>query len=90
MKENEEKGEMLICTYKKRNEVILSVKDEGPGISPEILNKIGTPFFTTKENGTGLGLAVCFGIAEAHNARIEIKNSKTGAVFKVIFMKNIT
>jgi signal transduction histidine kinase len=49
------------------------------------LEKIGTPFFTTKGSGTGLGLAVCNSIAERHNAKIDIKTSSEGTVFKVVF-----
>ena len=65
--------------------VVLSVHDQGTGISPENMAKLGTPFFTTKENGTGLGLAVCYRIIERHQGSIEIETSPFGTVFKVIF-----
>ncbi len=54
------------------NEVILSISDNGKGISKENLSKIGTAFFTTKSSGTGLGLNVCFQIIQDHKGRIEI------------------
>ncbi|HBS59756.1 MAG TPA: PAS domain S-box protein, partial [Firmicutes bacterium] len=48
--------------------VVLKVQDSGPGIPGELLDKLGTPFVTTKPGGVGLGLAVCFSIAARHNA----------------------
>ena len=59
--------------------------DEGYGIKTEDLEKIGTPFFTTKENGTGLGLATCFSISARHNAEIQIDTSPSGSTFFVRF-----
>ena len=62
-------GEYLsIKTYVDNSEVVLSVKDCGNGIPSDVLDKIGTPFFTTKEHGTGLGLATCYSIANRHNS----------------------
>jgi PAS domain S-box-containing protein len=78
-------GELTIKTCMKKNRVVLSIKDRGNGIPPDVLEKLGTPFFTTKEQGTGLGLPVCYRIAESHNARIEIKTGKRGTTFMVSF-----
>jgi signal transduction histidine kinase len=61
------------------------VKDEGTGLPPEIIDKLGTPFVTTKENGTGLGLAVCYSIAARHNARIDFETGPEGTTFSVHF-----
>jgi signal transduction histidine kinase len=66
-------------------EVVLAVQDHGKGIEPDVLEKIGTPFFTTKDTGTGLGMAVCYGIAARHNATINIKTSPEGTTFFVVF-----
>jgi len=66
--------------------VVLAVRDEGTGIDPAVLEKIGTPFFTTKDNGTGLGLATCYSIADRHNARIDIDTGKEGTTFYVRFI----
>ncbi len=52
-------------------EISLSVEDNGPGMSPEVLDKIFIPFFTQSPQGTGLGLSICQKIAEAHNGRME-------------------
>ena len=54
-----------------RVEVSLSVEDNGPGMSPEVLDKVFIPFFTRSPQGTGLGLSICQKIAEAHNGRME-------------------
>ncbi|MDD4237353.1 MAG: PAS domain S-box protein [Desulfotomaculaceae bacterium] len=78
-------GYITIKTFKERGQVVLAVQDQGTGISPEVLEKIGTPFFTTKDNGTGLGVAICYSIAQRHNARIDIKTDSKGTTFYVRF-----
>ena len=52
-------------------EISLSVEDNGPGMSDEVLDKIFIPFFTQSPQGTGLGLSICQKIAEAHGGRME-------------------
>lgn len=78
-------GRLTIKTDFIDNTVILSIKDEGTGITPEIMDRLGTPFLTTKGTGTGLGLAVCYGIAARHNAIITIESSPLGSTFFVNF-----
>jgi two-component system NtrC family sensor kinase len=69
-------GQLKVETYYNKDDknVYISFKDSGAGISPENLGKIFDPFFTTKEpgKGTGLGLAVIYGIIERHNGRITV------------------
>lgn len=62
------------------NEVVLQVSDTGHGIAPGTLAHVFDPFFTTKPagSGTGLGLAVCYGIVAAHDGRIEITSRDAG------------
>lgn len=81
------KGEMLsIKTYQEDHDcVVLAVHNQGTGISPEVLEKMGTPFFTTKDSGTGLGLGVCYAIAARHNAKIEVETGLDGTTFLVKF-----
>jgi len=81
----QEGGTLTIRTYIEDEHVVLLVEDEGCGIPSEFLDKLGTPFFTTKDNGTGLGLATCYRIAEHHNATIDIKSGSGGSVFFVRF-----
>ncbi|HEX3011258.1 MAG TPA: PAS domain S-box protein [Syntrophomonadaceae bacterium] len=76
---------MNIVTYMDNGDVILSVQDQGQGIDPTVLEKLGTPFISTKEQGTGLGLAVCYSIAARHNASIEVETGAEGTNFKVRF-----
>jgi signal transduction histidine kinase len=64
---------------------VLEIIDQGCGISEEYLRKLGTPFFTTKEKGTGLGLAVCYSIAARHNATIDVNSGAGGTVFSIRF-----
>lgn len=78
-------GTLTIQSYVSGDNVVLAVRDTGTGIPQSILAKIGTPFQTTKENGTGLGLAVCYRIAERHNAKIDVKTSTQGTTFFVAF-----
>lgn len=78
-------GKVVIRTQVVDGQVTLLVQDNGPGIAPEILDKLGTPFTTTKENGTGLGLPVCYRIVERHNARMDIETSPRGTTFSITF-----
>lgn len=78
-------GTLTVETYAAGDEIVLSVRDQGKGIDPEVLEKIGTPFFTTKDHGTGLGLATCNSIAARHNATIKIDTGSSGTTFFVRF-----
>lgn len=78
-------GKLTIRTFKDGDDVVLAVQDQGKGIEPEILKKIGTPFLTTKDNGTGLGLAVCYSIAARHKADIQVETGDAGTTFNVRF-----
>ncbi|MEP0356951.1 MAG: HAMP domain-containing sensor histidine kinase [Paraglaciecola sp.] len=60
------------------NWVCLSVKDNGPGISDENINRIFEPFYTTKSNGTGLGLAVVKSVAQSHQGKVSASNLADG------------
>lgn len=65
------------------NHLQLTIRDQGPGISEEIKNKLFTPFFTTKNSGTGLGLAMVKRVLEAHNGEISCLPGKGGASFRI-------
>ncbi|MCC5465462.1 ATP-binding protein [Pelosinus baikalensis] len=78
-------GKLFIKTFQENNTVNLSIIDQGPGIPPYILNKLGTPFITTKDTGTGLGLPICYQIAHRHDASIDIKTSEQGTSFSIYF-----
>ncbi|NLX01032.1 MAG: PAS domain S-box protein [Syntrophomonadaceae bacterium] len=78
-------GMVEIKTQQESNMVLLSIKDQGKGIPKDIIEKLGTPFFSTKDTGTGLGLAICFGIIERHKAKLDIDSSSSGSTFTVKF-----
>ncbi|MDD4803409.1 MAG: PAS domain S-box protein, partial [Syntrophomonas sp.] len=78
-------GTLTVLTFEDESGITLVVRDEGGGIPPEIAAKIWTPFVTTKEDGTGLGIPVCRSIAERHNATITFDTSPEGTSFKVTF-----
>lgn len=78
-------GCLTIDTFTDGESIVLSVSDEGAGIAAEHISKLGTPFFTTKEGGTGLGLPMCYRIADRHNAVIKVHSTSTGTTFLVRF-----
>ena len=70
---------------KKRNEVIIRIRDNGGGVDQALLEKIFDPFFTTKlaEQGTGLGLSISFGIVKSMQGTLAARNDKNGAFFAI-------
>ena len=65
------------------NEVLISVEDHGPGVAEEIVGSIFDPFFSTKPQGTGMGLAICRSIVEAHDGRLWLASgARGGAMFQ--------
>lgn len=66
----EGEGEVSVSCAEEQNAVVLTVGDSGRGIGPELLEKVFSPFYTTREKGTGLGLAVAAKIIEAHGGRL--------------------
>lgn len=66
------------------DEIGIAVTDQGPGIAPELLDKIFLPFFSTKERGSGLGLAVAHSIIQNHGGRIQVSSRLgVGTTFRV-------
>ncbi len=81
-----EGGKLTITTSREGYEVKISVQDTGYGIPPENIEKLFTPFFSTKEEvkGVGLGLAISYGIVERHGGRIEVLSEvNKGTTFSV-------
>lgn len=65
-------------------DVQISIEDSGPGFSADVREKIFNPFFTTKSNGTGLGLSVSYGIIQAHSGSIDVSSVPgQGATFRI-------
>lgn len=76
---------LKIKTYMDSDQVVLAISDEGSGIAPDVLAKIGMPFYTTKEGGTGLGLTICRNIINRHQAKMDIVTSPQGTTFYIKF-----
>jgi len=75
-----DKGDIFITTTvnNKKNVVLISIKDNGVGMKELVKRRIFEPFFTTKEigKGTGLGMAISFGIIEKHNGKISLESQE--------------
>jgi two-component system NtrC family sensor kinase len=79
-------GSLAIIARNDEDKVVVEVSDTGVGIPPENLAKIFEPFFTTKEigRGTGLGLAVCYGILTEHGGSLDVQSTVgTGTTFTI-------
>jgi len=75
--------ELLISTAKTDPGVLISVQDSGPGLTPESIERLFEPFYTTKPGGLGIGLSICRSIIEAHGGRLWASaNEPRGAVFQ--------
>lgn len=82
-------GCLTIKTFMVDRHIVLSVMDEGTGIDTEHISKLGTLFFTTKEHGSGLGMSMCYDIADRHGAHIEVETGPNGTNFFVRFPQPI-
>lgn len=78
-------SEIHIRTHLEGEKVVLAIRDHGMGIATEHIEKLAIPFFTTKENQLGLGLATCYNIAERHHAEINFDTSPLGTTFYIKF-----
>jgi two-component system sensor histidine kinase PilS (NtrC family) len=82
-----ELNEQAKIFFKKLNKVIeVSISDQGPGMSTDIVDKIFDPFFTTKASGTGLGLSIVQKIVESHGGLIQVSTAiGKGTIFRLYF-----
>ena len=82
-------GEIIVQSHGSKQAegdmVTITVRDNGPGIPPDTIDRVCEPFFTSKPagEGNGLGLFLTCGIVVEHRGRLEIHNGETGAVFTV-------
>ena len=61
-----------------QSRVILRVRDTGPGVAADLKSMVGQPFFTSKEDGLGVGLSISIAIAEMHSGSLTISNAVDG------------
>ena len=73
----------IVTEQSKTGEVLVAVRDSGPGVDREHLERVFEPFYTTKTSGVGMGLAICRSIIDAHGGRLWVDvNEPRGAVFR--------
>ncbi len=79
-------GTITIGHTSTEEEITVYIQDSGTGIPEERLELLGTPFFTTKENGTGMGLTLVFSVIYQHNGTIEVESEENvGTKFTITF-----
>jgi signal transduction histidine kinase len=80
-----EGGTLSIAARAVKDQIELTVADQGIGIKPAVMKKIFEPYFTTKNNGSGLGLSIARRIAEAHGGAITVESEAScGSRFRVL------
>jgi signal transduction histidine kinase len=84
---NPEEGAVKLSLQKgTKGEMIVEIRDRGPGIPSELMERIFDPFFSLKEKGSGLGLSIAANIMQAHYGTIKVHNEgERGACFQLIF-----
>lgn len=78
------KGDIQIRIIENKDDVLVEVEDSGPGIKQEDMENIFEPLFTTKQTGTGLGLASCVSIVKKHGGSISVRNDPTVFTIKLL------
>jgi signal transduction histidine kinase len=79
-------GSIVVTSFESRRGFEIEIADSGPGVSGEQRKRMFEPFYSTKESGTGLGLAMVQHVAEAHGGRVDVRNCpEGGAAFTLFF-----
>jgi two-component system, NtrC family, sensor histidine kinase PilS len=86
--EKSNQGEVTVKTFEENDKVVLTIADNGMGMSRETQNRLFVPFHTTKQRGTGLGLAITHKIIEAHDGHISVVSElNKGTTFRIEFKR---
>ena len=72
------KNRLTLVVESSGHEVIFSVHDNGPGVADEIKDRLFESFFSTKSEGTGIGLNICRSVIESHNGKLWFANKTSG------------
>ena len=75
-----------ISTKTVRNDIVLTISDQGPGIQTEDKEKLFQPFYTTKSSGSGLGLSIARNIIKAHHGKVDFYNNANGGTSFEIYL----
>ena len=75
---------IVVASFAEHDHIVMRISDSGPGIRQEIRNKIFDPYFTTKNEGTGIGLSLCHRIITDHGGSLTVSDSEfKGAEFRI-------
>ncbi len=85
----EDRKEIVITSGRQKHNLVISIKDNGCGIPAQDLSRIWDLYFTTKESGSGIGLAVCKKIIEGHGGHISVKSDSKGSEFRIEFPEKL-
>lgn len=81
-----EKGEIMVYAYKNGKDVFVEIEDNGQGMSEAQLKYLGTPFYSTKDKGTGVGLSLCYKIVHSMKGTIKVRSKQgKGTRFTIQF-----
>lgn len=84
-------GEVKLILGIQKEQIVIDVTDQGPGIPEEVIHKLGEPFFTTKKSGTGLGIMITTQILDKHGGKLEImQNEWKGSTFRIFLPEGPT
>lgn len=81
-------GELIVAVKKKNQQYIVSITDNGCGIGEDDIDQVFEPYFTSKQNGMGLGLASTLNILQSHNATYNVQSSVGGGTTFNLFFNN--
>ena len=85
----DENGIITVSEHGETDEVRLVFHDNGPGFTPEVMDRVLDPFFTTKDNGTGLGLPIVNTIISSHGGRLELANHPKGGALITVYLPRL-
>ncbi len=83
---NQDGGKIVLkAEINKNDRIFISVTDNGPGIPEDLMDKIFIPFFTTKENGSGIGLSLSRQIMQMHGGSMKVESNQQKTTFTILF-----
>jgi signal transduction histidine kinase len=85
----EKPRELLVILARHKNKIEIEIRDNGEGMNQDEVEKIFTPYFTTKKGGTGLGLYIAHTILKQHTAKIDVESKRgEGTTFRIVMRKH--